>query len=94
MAKVIIEEVINQGSFDSVVMGVTILDIKEYQARLGINLGIEDGVIILEVGENSAAAKAGLVPGDIIIKMDDVEIATTNKLKGSFTSIRWEIGLA
>ncbi|MFY9214595.1 MAG: trypsin-like peptidase domain-containing protein [Tissierellaceae bacterium] len=81
VAKVIIEEVINQGSFDSVVMGVTILDIKEYQARLGINLGIEDGVIILEVGENSAAAKAGLVPGDIIIKMDDVEIATTNKLK-------------
>lgn len=81
VAKVIIEEVINQGSFDSVVMGVTILDIKEYQARLGINLGIEDGVIILEVGENSTAAKAGLVPGDIIIKMDDVEIATTNKLK-------------
>lgn len=80
-AKAIIEEVIANGTFETVVMGVTILDIDEYQARLGIDLGIEDGIIVLEVVEGSAADKAGLVIGDIIIKMDDEEVDSTLKLK-------------
>ena len=80
-AKAIIEEVIDNGSFETVVMGVTILDIEEYQARLGIDLGIKDGIIVLEVGEDSAAEKAGLVIGDIIVKMDDEVVDSTVKLK-------------
>ena len=80
-AKVIIEEVINKGTFQTVVMGVTIRDIEEYQAILGIDLGIEDGVIVLKVEENSPAAKAGITVGDIIVKMDNGDIESATALK-------------
>lgn len=80
-AKAIIEEVIDTGTFETVVMGVTILDIDEYQARLGIDIGIEDGVIVLKVDDNSAADKSGLSVGDIIVKMDDEEVDSAIKLK-------------
>lgn len=82
-AKVIIEEVISKGTFESVVMGVIIRDVDDYEARLGIDLGIEDGVIVLEVESGSAADKAGVSVGDIIVKLGDDHIDSTLKLKKS-----------
>lgn len=89
-AKVIIEEVISKGTFDTVVMGVKVLDIEEYQARLGIDLGIEDGIIVLEVVSNAAADKSGIRVGDIITKMDDEAIDSTLKLKKSL--FKYKVG--
>lgn len=89
-AKVIIEEVISKGTFETVQMGVTVLDLDEYEARLGIDLDIEGGVIVLKVEEKSAAEMAGIAVGDIIIKMGEDAVDTTLKLKKSL--FKYKIG--
>ncbi|MBC8590938.1 serine protease HtrA [Wansuia hejianensis] len=80
-AKSIIKEVISKGTYETVVMGVRGMDVKDYQARLGIDLGLEKGVVILSVESNSPAEKAGILQGDILIKMDDTEINSMQGLK-------------
>lgn len=89
-AKAIIEEVIDKGTYETVALGVSVLDIEEYQARLGIDLGIKDGVIVLNVSENSAAANGKVAIGDIIIKIDNEDIESTIKLKK--TLFKYKIG--
>ncbi|MBV1820847.1 serine protease HtrA [Clostridium cochlearium] len=81
IAKSIIKEVISKGTYETVVMGVRGMDVKDYQARLGIDLGLEKGVVILSVESNSPAEKAGILQGDILIKMDDTEINSMQGLK-------------
>lgn len=80
-AKVIIEEVINEGTFETVQLGVTVMDLDEYEARLGIDLDIEGGVVVLKVQANSPADKVGISVGDIIVKIGDDDIDSTLKLK-------------
>ena len=89
-AKAIIEEVISKGTFETVQMGVTVMDLDEYEARLGIDLGIEGGVVVLKVETNSAADKTGITVGDIIVKMGDDDIDTTLKLKKSL--FKYKVG--
>lgn len=79
--KPMIEEVIQHGSFSSVVMGISGISAADYNSRLGVNVGTDKGVVLVEVIENKPAHKAGLMSGDIIIAMDDIEIDTMNKLK-------------
>lgn len=80
-AKMIIEEVIKNGAYRTVLMGISGRSVDEYQARLGVNLSVDKGVILVQVGENTPASKAGLLIGDIITKIDDVEIDNINQLK-------------
>ncbi|MFA5576629.1 MAG: trypsin-like peptidase domain-containing protein [Tissierellaceae bacterium] len=80
-AKTVIEEVIEKGSYQTVFMGISGMSVEDYQAALGIKLSGSRGVILLEVAENSPAHKAGLLNGDIISKIDDVEIDNMAKLK-------------
>ena len=81
--KTIIEEVIEKGNYQTVELGVSGMDIVEYQGRIGVDLGLEKGAIILEVVENSAAAKAGLEQMDIILKIDDTEIESMDTIRKS-----------
>ncbi|WP_353094787.1 trypsin-like peptidase domain-containing protein [Tissierella praeacuta] len=80
-AKVIVEEVVKNGTYKTIYMGIKGVSVEEYQYRLGINLGTEKGIILIEVGSNTPAAKAGLINGDIIVKIDDVETSNMNELK-------------
>jgi len=80
-AKVIAEEVVKNGTYKTVYMGIKGVSVEEYQYRLGIKLSTEKGVILLEVGQNTPASRAGLLNGDIILKIDDTEISTMNELK-------------
>lgn len=51
------------------------------KAMLGVLTEAKDGnVVINEVSENSAAAKAGLQKGDIILKVDDIKVSTPQDL--------------
>ena len=80
-AKVIIAEVIKTGNYETVFMGVSGVGVKEYQARLGVELSQENGVILIQVGKDTPADKAGLLNGDIIISIDENNIDTMNQLK-------------
>lgn len=52
------------------------------RAVLGIMLGSEDnGVTVSEVTAGSPAEKAGMAPGDVIIKLDDQVIKSTQDLR-------------
>lgn len=80
-AKVIIEEVIKTGNYETVFMGISGVGVKEYQARLGVELGQDNGVILIQVGKDTPADKAGLLNGDIIISIDKTNIDNMNQLK-------------
>lgn len=79
--KLIIENVTKNGTVKTVFMGISGIPVEEYQAKLGIDLGIEEGVILIQVGENTPASIAGLMNGDIITKIDNDEIKDMSQLK-------------
>jgi serine protease Do len=61
------------------------------QPKIGIKAqDAEDGkgVNVLEVGDSSAAAKAGLKKGDIILQFDGTEINSTNQLMEQIQAAR------
>jgi serine protease Do len=60
-------------------------------------LPVREGVIVTEVVRNAPAARAGLAPGDIITRIDDVEVTTGGDLRrvlrerrpGETVTIHW-----
>ena len=79
--KPIVEEVIKEGSFKAVFLGISGMDVDLYKKQLGVDLNIEKGVIILDVEENTPANKVGLLRGDIIVNIDDKKIENMSQLK-------------
>lgn len=80
-AKAIVEEVVKNGSYKTVFMGISGISVEDYQARLGVKLTTDKGVILIQVSENTPASRAGLLNGDIVTKIDDIEIDNMSKLK-------------
>lgn len=79
--KTIVRDVIDKGAHNPVMLGIRGIDVQEYQLRLGIDLGIREGIIILQVDENTTASKSGLLPGDIVVKVDNRNIESMQNLK-------------
>jgi serine protease Do len=61
-------------SFGGGRLGVSLQTLSD---QLATNLGAEDGVLVTEVNDDSAASKAGLRAGDVITKVDGREIDNT-----------------
>lgn len=80
-AKMIVEGIVKDGNYRTVFMGISGVSVDDYQAKLGVNLSMNKGVILIEVGEDTPASKAGLLIGDVITKIDDIEIENMSKLK-------------
>lgn len=80
-AKAIVEEVVKNGSYKTVFLGISGISVEDYQARLGVKLTADSGVILIQISENTPASRAGLVNGDIITRIDDVKIDNMNGLK-------------
>lgn len=81
LAKPIIEQVINEGKVSNVYMGIVGIEVEVYEARLGIELNADEGVIIIEIVPQSPAYFAGLQTGDIIQSLDGEKIDSMNTLK-------------
>ena len=79
--KPIVEQIINTGTYKTVFMGISGVAVDEYERRLGVNLSADEGVIILEVQANTPAYKAGILSGDIITKIGNIEVSNMNQLK-------------
>lgn len=75
----IINELMQNGYVKRPWIGVGISDITEYISKQ-YNLPI--GIYIGQVYYNSPAAKAGLRPNDIIVKIDEIKVETTADLSG------------
>lgn len=79
--KPIVEEIIQTGSFQGVLMGIKGVSVEEYEARLGVDLSAEAGVVIVEVVPDSNASRAGFNTGDIITAIGDSKVETMSQLK-------------
>jgi serine protease DegQ len=58
----------------------------EVAAQLGLDQTA--GVLVMEVGDGTPAAKAGLQPGDVIVRLDDKQIDTVEDLFGELRQHR------
>ena len=62
-------------------MGIKGVSVEEYEARLGVDLSAETGVVIVEVVPDTNAARAGFTAGDIITAIGNSEVETMSQLK-------------
>jgi serine protease Do len=66
-------------------LGITGNDVTEEIASF---YNIPVGVFINDLAEGGAAEKAGLLPGDVIIKVNDIEVTSITQLRDYVTSLR------
>ena len=85
IARKIVEDIMEFGDVQNVILGVSILNRDSNEAK---NLGVNEieGVYISEVQKDTGAEKAGLKAGDIITKLDNVEITKFSELSGYLKS--------
>jgi serine protease Do len=96
MAKAISEQLIKTGKVTRGYLGVMIQDVTPELAQ---SFGLEkaQGALISQVTQDSPAKAAGLKQGDIILKMDDKDVETSNVLKNEVamlapgSKVRFEI---
>ncbi len=81
LIKPIISEVVSKGTHKAVLLGVSGVGVKEYQATLGIQLSTDQGIILVEVISDGPAHQAGLRAADIVKAVDDREINSMSDLK-------------
>lgn len=79
-AKNIINEVIKDGNYEKVALGIKGTDLETYEQAVGQDLTGDSGVYVAEVTSGSSAEKAKMAAGDIIIKLGDTEITSMNDL--------------
>jgi serine protease Do len=80
LVKSVVIDLIDDGKIDRGQIGVMIRSIDEVQAK---SLGLKDvkGVLVNDVMKNSAADKAGIEPGDVILQVDGKVVETSNELQ-------------
>ncbi|HIH2763239.1 MAG TPA: trypsin-like peptidase domain-containing protein [Candidatus Azoamicus sp.] len=78
LAKDVMEQLINTGYIIRGWLGTQLTDItKEIKDHLNFNENY--GVYVQAVIRNSPAHKAGILPGDIIVKINDVQVKSVNE---------------
>jgi len=78
MMKFVITSLIKDGKVQRGYLGVMISNIDSSKAKL---YGIDHGILINKVEPNSAAAQAGIQPGDIIVAVDGKEVKNAGELR-------------
>ncbi len=87
IARKVIEDIMEFGNVQNGILGVTGGSLNSaYAKKLGLNE--TEGFYIDDVEEKSGAEKAGLKSGDIIKKLDNVEISKFSDLSGYLSSKR------
>lgn len=72
---------LSTGDWKTVLLGIRGISTKEYEERLQAKLNIEDGIIVLEVEQNSPAYRGGLRANDIVTKIDGKKVTSMNELR-------------
>ena len=80
IVKKIVCDLIDFGSVKRAILGITMQAIDDKIAD-ELKLSSRNGVYIVEVSKNSAADKAGLAKGDVIIAVDSVKITTPSSVQ-------------
>ena len=90
--KVIVETLEEDGSVVRPNLGLSVDDISTMtvyrKTYLGLNLEQLDGVLVSRVSANSAAGRAGIIEGDIIISINDKSIETMRDYRNALYRIK------
>ena len=80
IVKPVIEKLVQTGNFDEPYLGLSGYD-KEAIPYLSSNISFETGIYISDIDQTGPLKDKNIIPGDIVEKIDNVEIETMNKLK-------------
>ena len=58
------------------------------EAQLAEFFGVKEGVLVKSVIRNSAAEKAGVKAGDVIVKVGDAKVTSTREITGALRDLR------
>jgi Do/DeqQ family serine protease len=81
IAKKVVEDIMEYGNVQKAILGVRGGELNNKVAE-SLDIDLTEGFYISEVTEKSGAKKAGLKVKDVIVKLDDVKIATFADLQG------------
>lgn len=81
VAKDIVEEVIRDGTFSDVYIGIRGVAIDVYERQLNVSLSAEYGVVVIETLKDSPAQDAGFNSGDVIQKIDGLKLKDMGDLQ-------------
>ncbi|SHH52139.1 serine protease HtrA [Tepidibacter thalassicus] len=79
-AKPIVDQFIEKGEFKRVYLGIKGVDVNYFEDRMGEDLGIDEGVYIFQVLNDTPASRAGIIPGDVIVEIDGNKIKSMGSL--------------
>lgn len=78
--KKIVDDIIEFGTYQRGYLGVSITDLDDDLAKeLGLN--ISQGVVVASVQDGSAAQYAGILPNDVIVKVDGKSVISSPELQ-------------
>lgn len=77
----VVEDLLRYGTVQRGVLGVMIKTVNGSLAK-EYDLNLTQGVYVDSLLENSAAGKSGVVKGDIIIAINDIDVKTSSELQG------------
>ncbi len=80
MVKTIIEKLETEGKFNEAYLGIYGYD-KEVIPYLKDVIDFEDGIYVADINESSNLKKSSIKAGDIIVKIDDINITKMTELR-------------
>ena len=83
----IIEDIMEFGKVQRGILGV---EVKELDGAFSKELGLNqtEGVYVTKVNKNTGAEKAGILKGDVIVKLDNQKVDTNSELNGYLNTKR------
>ena len=88
MSKVV-DDLIKKGKVERAALGIQMIVDKDFTGYAKeMDLNVSQGVIVKEVLNGSSAQYAGILPNDVIVKIDDTPIKSSNELRGRIARAR------
>jgi serine protease Do/serine protease DegQ len=87
MARRVMEQIVAYGEVRRGVLGVTVRDLTPELAE-GMRLDVTEGAVVAEVTPGSAAERAGLQPGDVIVALDGAPVRGASALRNKIGILR------
>jgi S1-C subfamily serine protease len=91
----IAQELFAKGQAQHPYLGIQMVDLTpDIKQRInddpetGLKISSDKGVLIIQVMSNAPAASAGIKPGDVILKINNVSVATASEVQQQIESVR------